>query len=104
MSKNGRIELCRYYKGEDTNPFKRSDIRSTFWEVEQMYVMTDPSNEIFNNECRMEFGYDFPTLLCEITNDVPLGIKAFLYANYSRTGGSKDGFPGVLSSYILDTP
>lgn len=97
------MSIFRYYNSEKKNPFKFTDIRSSYWEVEQMYANTEPSNDICRNEYRMEFIYDFPDMLDSIDSNMPLGIKAFLYANYIRRGGSKVCFPGFLSSYIMNS-
>ena len=37
MKKKDLIQLCRYYKGEEENPFEQNP-KGFFWECERMYI------------------------------------------------------------------
>lgn len=52
MSREELIKQCRYYKGQDKNPFTDGEI-AWFWDMERVYVRNggkfDGENEMYKN-------------------------------------------------------
>lgn len=96
------IALCKYYKGEEENPFDYGTIQRTFWNLEQGWVKLVLTNETRYGNYALEFSIDFPDNLDYI--DIPLSLKATMYSRYYHFKGSKDGFPEFLIAYINNAP
>lgn len=90
-----------YYKGGNQNPYKLTEIRSTYWELEYMWVhQVDGKNKIMEDEYVGLFKYDFPDLLNNISADTPLSLKGFMYDQFYHIGGTKYGFPKWFRAYV----
>lgn len=100
-SKNA-IALCKYYKGEEENPFDIKSIQRTFWTLEQSWVKLVLTNETRSANYALEFSLDFPDNLDYI--DIPLTLKATMYDRYYHFMDGKDGFPEFLLAYINNAP
>ncbi len=38
MSREDKLKLCRFYKGQKDNPYKGTDVRNLFWMCEERYA------------------------------------------------------------------
>ena len=99
---NKHLSKCRYYHGEEENPFNPSSIRYTFWTIEKIYIVIVLNSEIEQENIGAAFSIDFPDLLEEY--DMPVFLKATLYTQYVRFGGSKENFEDWLLEYFRQTP
>lgn len=98
MSEEARISLCRYYKGEDQNPFNVNDQRYTFWDIEYGWF------KLVANDYTRSSNYIVPFLLA-FDGGLPgfkidETIKATLFNHYMHFNGSKDGFGDFLLRYM----
>lgn len=99
---NNLVELCRYYRGEKTNPYEGKDQnKSRFWEYEKLWVEQTRiiENEGEDSEALKFLGqmisdyqnaglWDF-----EVFDHVPLPLKAILFNRYQNwLEGSPDDF------------
>lgn len=99
---NNALSKCRYYHGEGENPYSPSSIQYTFWTVEKIYVVIVCNSEIEQENIGAAFSLDFPDLLPSY--DIPVYLKATLYAQYMRFGGSNENFEDWLLEYFRQTP
>ena len=93
---------CRYYKGELTNPFSPSSIKYTFWMVDKIYATIICNSEIEQENIGTVFSLAFPDLLEEYA--MPTYLKATLYTQYLRFGGSDSNFRDWLNEYLNQAP
>lgn len=97
MDRKDVIKLCKYYKGEDRNPFK--DDKLPLWQLEKAWVdevVKDKPSALLIDYC-IEFRNSFP----EWANDkvIPMSLKALLLSRYFHLGGSDDGFRKWIRKY-----
>ena len=54
MNREEALNLCKYYKGEETNPFdhKKEYAKSIFWDAEQMYVVNCTHDDDFHERMK----------------------------------------------------
>ena len=90
---------CKYYKGEEECPYPGTDIKSTYWRLESIWVEEVNDNEILRDEYGFNFTIDFPDDMAHITS-IPFYLKATMYDQYRHFGGSKEGFEDWLYSYL----
>lgn len=86
------LASCKYYKGEDANPFSGIDQdKSMFWEYEKLWVGLSLNDSSFSEELKQldkaglgDFGVHQP---------IPLSLVALLYNRYDHwLEGSPDDF------------
>lgn len=101
MSRKELIELCRYYKGEDENPFAGKDQNAMmFWSYEKMWCeMNHTALEDENSSAAAMIGnfiseYSAAGLLFyRATEDTPISLIALLYNRYEQwLQGTPDEF------------
>ena len=102
MAKYNALKSCRYYKGEETNPFNPKSIKYTFWIVEKIYATIVCNSEIEQENVGSAFSLAFPDLLEEYS--IPVYLKATLYTQYMRFGGSNSAFEDWLLEYLRQAP
>lgn len=93
MRINNLIDYCRYYKGEEENPFEGKDQnKAMFWFYERHWV-----NEISKNENLIsEYLSDY--LRNDLDNfsfndHIPITLKALLFNRYNHWNmGGAEGF------------
>lgn len=85
LTRENLISCCRYYKGEDENPYdEKEPEKSIFWFYEQCWVtfmLDDNGKYIFNISQEYEaYGLtDF-----EKTDGTPESLKALLFNRYTH--------------------
>ena len=98
MTEESRFSLCRYYKGGDQNPFEVSDLRYTFWEIEETWF------KLVANDTSRSTKYIVPFLLAFDGGlpgfPVDETLKATLYEHFVHFGGSKKDFVSFLVKYL----
>lgn len=100
MAKNETlIPVCKYYKGGDKNPFDQKTIAYSFWELEWMWV-----NMAYGTDANLEYTedylIDFGMSLENISSNIPLSLKSFMYFQHCQRGRSKDGFKDFLIAFL----
>ena len=89
MSKKGLIELCRYYKGEDTCP---KNVPQVFWNYEKAWVEFSLNGSPLLTSMVREY-YDYGMFDFNKQDDVPFSLKALLFNRYEQwLQGSLDEF------------
>lgn len=98
----GMMEICRYYRGGNVNPYPWGTAKAHFWELEWEFA-----NDYFQKQPTLEEEYDsgFGAAFPDQLSKAPYGaifrpLKAFLHARYYNSGGSDAGFPGYLDYYL----
>lgn len=86
MGKTYLLTLCRYYKGEEHNPF-RDQNKSMLWSYERAWVYdmlndSDSLSSAIDDYIRVGLG------LFEQFDKIPLTLKALLFSRYARTSNS----------------
>lgn len=89
------LKHCRYYKGEEINPF--NDYRIPFWQLEKIWLdMVGNDSKILSEYCE-EFKIACPSL----ANDdiIPMSLKAIIHNRYCHFGGSDEGFKDFFKKH-----
>lgn len=97
------VAVMLYYHGEDKCPYPLTDMRATYWALEQMWLTQVCNvNEPMEFTQMMEFMSDFPDRLDKITSATrtPESLTSFMYERYCNAGGSYEGFPAWLIAYV----
>ena len=86
MNKKDLLKFCRYYKGEEHNPF-RDQNKSMLWFYERawIYDMLNDNNSLsstIDDYIRVGLG------LFEQFDKIPLTLKALLFNRYAMTSNS----------------
>lgn len=94
LTRENLISCCRYYKGEDTNPYdEKEPDKSIFWFYEQCWVkfMFDDDGKYI---CNMSQEYEKYGLTdFEKSDGTPESLKALLFNRYSHwVMGDTDSF------------
>lgn len=97
MKKDELIKLCKYYKGEDNNPFK--DDKQTAWSIENNWVKEVSGDK--PSALLAEYCLTFQRIYPQWANDkvIPMSLKALLHDRYTHFGGSDDGFIKWIKKY-----
>lgn len=84
MEKNIPIPaFCRYYHGEDKNPFERSDEGFLLWGYERRWVTSSIAREASFLSCYLEDGLE----IFRANDGIPIGFKSLLYERYCHWTG-----------------
>lgn len=101
MDKKDYLQFCRYYKGEETNPYEGKDMnKATLWFYESAWL--HEMQEIQQDE-KKEKEHTLFTYMDEYVNyglsdfemqdDTPASLKALLFNRYSHWNSADiDGF------------
>lgn len=100
---NTPFEGCLYYHGETECPFDMRSIQYTFWRMELMWIKIIRDNEIESDNKLAELLVDFPDAI-ESIQSIPTTLKATIYSQYCRFGGSKESFEDYLVEYLSKAP
>ena len=91
MDRKELIKLCKYYKGEDVNPFANTE-KELLWYIERSWIdeVSQEKPSVLLAEYCNNFAHAFP----EYSNDkyIPMSLKATLHDRYTHHGGSDEGF------------
>jgi hypothetical protein len=105
------LPYCRYYHGEDENPYKPGDIRATYWSGEEGFVKrccpASAADDGFRVKIVYPFALDFTELYLKPTPEKPFYtyLLATLYEQYiTRWGGTKEGFLDWVKKYETTEP
>ena len=74
------IEQCRYYKGEETNPFDRFP-KSWYWDMERVYI---EHKGIFSGECATYVTHNFKDF------DMPYNLLMVMFTSWAKTAYDLD--------------
>lgn len=98
---NSYRPLLLYYKGEDRNPYRLTEVRSLYRSLERIWIeQVSEKNKTMEDEFSGLFIYDFPDLLNGISSELSTSLKGFLYDRYCHAGGTAYGFPAWFRNYI----
>ncbi len=107
MQKEDYIRQCRYFKGEEINPFEGTD-KSMLWFYEQKWCEFAIEDPAYLDGCVEEykrFGLtDFST-----NDNTPISLKAIFLNRYRHWGGGYDaesdrkGFKEWYQNYYLQS-
>lgn len=89
--KEDLIKFCRYYKGEQTNPFKDGN-DSLFWTYEKYWIDQTIKSDGNDNENFTEFIGDYIRIGLrefEKFDDTPMILKSILFNRFAK------GFPSM---------
>ncbi len=93
LNREELINLCRYYKGEEENPYERKDNnKAMLWFYEQGWVIDTLRHGEEGGSCLEEYATDYISAgMVEFRRDdmIPMSLKALLFNRYMR--GSMDG-------------
>lgn len=92
MNRSDLIKQCRYYRGEDENPFDEEQNKAMLWFYEKIWVAkmlaNDPYLEEITNEYRSQGLENFSE-----EDGTPISLKAILFNRYEHwLEGGTDGF------------
>lgn len=103
MKKTELLKLCRYYKGEDKNPYEGKDQnKAMLWSYEQIWLKMageDTPNSLLADYC-LYLHRDLPELIDHAR--VPVSLIALLYDRYTHFGGGAEGFKKLIEEYYGD--
>lgn len=90
------LSFCRYYKGEDENPYDVIDPRYNAWNCEKCWISLKNTDDNFLHGLCQEFLSVFP----DWTSDapVPVSLRALIFDRYTHFGGSDAGFISFYNS------
>ena len=95
MSRKELIELCRYYKGEDTCP---KNVPQDFWNYEKAWVEFSLNDSPILTSVAREY-YDYGMFDFNKQDDVPFSLKALLFNRYSQASHPD---PSAFKKWYLD--
>lgn len=96
---NTQFDGCLYYNGEDECPFNPRSLQYTYWRMEKIWVKITCQDETVEDNRLQEFLVDFPDGIDSIES-IQTSLKATIYNQYCRFGGSKEGFEDYLITYL----
>ena len=84
MDKNELLKICRYYHGENKDPFRDND-RSMLWMYEKSWVMSCLKDK--NDKTIRDYIDEYVTIglaTFRVLDGVPTSLKALLFNRYAR--------------------
>lgn len=84
-SKQLYIDKCRYYKGEDSNPYKEQ--HALCWRLESRWCAMELEQSNILNEYKTEYIHS-GLLLYSANDGVPIRLKALLLVRFYAQNGS----------------
>lgn len=85
MNKDNLLKFCKYYKGEENDPFEGSDQnKSMLWFYERAWVH-EMSNDSKDLSIYIEEYIRHGLRTFELFNNIPLTLKALLFNRFART-------------------
>ncbi|WP_288910160.1 hypothetical protein [uncultured Bacteroides sp.] len=85
MEKNNYLPFCRYYKGEEENPYKNGD-KNLFWFYEEKWIALSINKDDILGDMLDEY---ISAGLSEFNmmDDTPITLKALLFNRYCHWCG-----------------
>lgn len=92
MNREDYLQFCRYYKGEDSNPYDGKDNNKAmlwFYESAWLHEMKEIQQDEKQEKEHTLFVYIDEYVNCglgdfEKTDDIPISLKALLFNRYAR--------------------
>ena len=95
MKKEELIKQCRYYKGQEENPFIGSDI-AWFWDMERVYVSC---NGIFTGEMEV-----YQNLKGRTFKGIPYNLLMVMFTSWAKyvtdIANNLDKFYNLMELYL----
>lgn len=92
------IELCRYFKGEEQNPYDGKDQnKAMFWEYERYWVLESSKREPNFSDMLTEYLNNDLLNFC-FSDGVPTTLKSLLFNRYQKWNMS--GVNGFKDFYL----
>lgn len=89
-NKKDLIQFCRYYKGEEENPYKGKDQnKAMLWGYEKAWISDNFSDN--GKSILAEYIEDYASVglaLFEMHDDTPASLKALLFNRFAKTSYS----------------
>ncbi len=93
MNKKDLIQFCKYYKGEETNPFEGKGVelqdKAMLWFYEKEWIQLNFTNE--GRELLAEYINDYSTIglsTFEMQSNTPASLKALLFNRHAKMSNS----------------
>lgn len=87
MVDNGLIKYCRYYRGENKNPFSGiTQNKAMFWDYERYWVIESKRGNTFSEELTNYLNNDLDNF--NFNDGAPVTLKAVLFNRYAQTSYS----------------
>ncbi len=86
--KNELIQHCRYYKGEENNPFVTKNAELAFlWDCEYFWVHAGETNHVDLLKTYLQVYIQVELGLFEIEDSTPITLKALLFNRFCQIQG-----------------
>ena len=107
MTRDELIKQCRYYMGQDSNPFEGAkgvdQDKSMFWEYERIWVERD-KGEYEDSELSQSEYLSYPCVKAanssEPVGSVPVSLQLLLFNRYVHWLGGYQSLEKEAESYI----
>jgi len=96
MDKSDYLQFCRYYKGENDNPFDGKDgTKAMLWFYERVWIdeMQEIAKDKEQKESHSSFDYldeylNYGLADFEKMDNIPISLKALLFNRYAKSSYS----------------
>lgn len=87
MVDNGLIKYCRYYRGENKNPYSGiNQNKAMFWDYERFWILDSKREGAFSDMLTDYVNNDLDKF--SFNDGVPINLKALLFNRYAQTAYS----------------
>ena len=87
MNSNELLIYCKYYKGEQSNPFGGDEERTLLWECERYWAHAGEMNQVEVLKVYLQELMTAGMVILSIEDEVPITLKAVLYHNFCQRCG-----------------
>lgn len=98
MKKEDLLKFCRYFRGENRNPFTKDETHAMLWEYERTWVSDSLKGGDFSDYLSEYLAVglqDFSKF-----DDTPVTLKAMLFNRYAKSAYTiQDAVPGFKEFY-----
>lgn len=92
MDKKSYLQFCRYYKGEETNPYEGKDrTKAMLWSYESVWLREMEKIELDKKQTREHILFEYleeylNNGLADFTkmDNIPVSLKALLFNRYAQ--------------------
>lgn len=89
MEKKDLLQYCRYYKGQNENPYKADDPKFTAWKIEMLYTYCRTEDrEVIDTALQDYIQHGMSDFHME--DDIPMTLKAFLMNRFFQYNDRED--------------
>ncbi len=82
MNSTELLVYCKYYKGEQSNPFITDWDRTLLWECERYWTHAGEKNQVEVLKSYLQELMSAGMVILTIEDEVPITLKAVLYHNF----------------------